>query len=154
MKEPYPILKAGSFLYSLVVPPGKVNTMNMVTGQISEVTNYEGYAAVLYALIETGDSIQARNVLNYVMESGWDTELKYWKEGPDSPRPVLLVNTWLASLASAAGYSSEATDALSLAGRLLYTKGPGEPSGFDGIGPVATWYEGTLSHIEGRIVPL
>ena len=141
------ILKAGSFLYSLVIPPGKVNTMNMVTGQISEVTNYEGYAAVLYALIETGDSIQARNVLNYVMESGWDTELKYWKEGPDSPRPVLLVNTWLASLASAAGYSSEATDALSLAGRLLYTKGPGEPSGFDGIGPVATWYEGTLSYI-------
>jgi hypothetical protein len=141
------IIKARSFFYSLISSPGKVNTMNMITGQKTEVSNYEGYAAALYALIETGDSIQARNVLEYVMESGWDSGLKYWKEGPGSPRPVLLVNTWLASLASAAGYNTEATDALSLAGKLLYTRGPGEPYGFDGIGPVATWYEGTLSYI-------
>ncbi len=29
----------------------------------------------------------------------------------------------------------------------MYTGGPGEPYGLDGIGPVAVWYEGTLSYI-------
>jgi len=29
----------------------------------------------------------------------------------------------------------------------MYTKGPDKPIGLDGIGPVATWYEGTLSYI-------
>jgi len=43
-----------------------------------------------------------------------------------------------------------AVEALSLSGKLLYTKGPGEPSGLDGVGPVATWYEGTLSYISAE----
>jgi hypothetical protein len=29
----------------------------------------------------------------------------------------------------------------------MYTCGPAEPCGLDGIGPIATWYEGTLSYI-------
>jgi hypothetical protein len=45
------------------------------------------------------------------------------------------------------GYETESLEALSLAGDLLYTRGPGDPYGFDGVGPLATWYEGTLSYI-------
>lgn len=141
------ILKAKTFLYPLIEPSGKVNTLNIITRQKSEVSNYEGYAAVLYCLLELGDTLKAKLVMDHVMNTGWDNQLLFWKEGPGSSRPVLLVNTWLASLASTLGYQEESLNALSLVGKLLYTRGPGEPYGFDGVGPVATWYEGTLSYI-------
>jgi len=141
------ILKAKSFLYTLIDPTGKVNTVNILTRQHYEVSNYEGYAAALYCLLELGDTIKAKTVMDYVMSSGWDNGLNYWNEGPGTSRPVLLVNTWLAALASSLHYENEPVEALSLVGKLLYTRGPGDPYGFDGIGPIATWYEGTLSYI-------
>ena len=144
----YPvILKAKAFMYDLIDSNGKVYTKNMVTGLKSEVSNYEGYAATLFGLLELGDTVKAKLVMDYVMNHGWDSALGLWKEGPGSSRPVLLVNTWLAALARRMGYESESLSALSLAGDLLYTRGPGDPYGFDGIGPIATWYEGTLSYI-------
>jgi hypothetical protein len=85
--------------------------------------------------------------MDYVMNHGWDSTLGIWKEGPGSSRPVLLVNAWLAALARSMGYENESLEALSVAGDLLYTRGPGDPYGFDGVGPIATWYEGTLSYI-------
>jgi hypothetical protein len=141
------IRKARSFLNQLVDPDGKVHTMNIQTRQQIEVSNYEGYAAVLYCLMELGDTLKTLQVMNHVNQTGWNEELRYWKEGPDSYRPVLLVNVWLAAIARKLDFSSQALDALSLAGRLLYTRGPGQPYGFDGVGPLATWYEGTLSYI-------
>jgi hypothetical protein len=141
------IVKGKNFLYDLIDGSGKVNTKNMVTGQKSEVVNYEGYAATIYSLYELGDTVKAKQVMNYVMNNGWDNTLRLWKEGPSSSRPVLLVNVWLAALARLSGLERESLDALSLAGKLLYTRGPGDPYGFDGIGPIATWFEGTLSYI-------
>lgn len=144
----YPaIIKAKTFLYDLIDDNGKVFTKNIVTGLKSEVSNYEGYAATMFSLLELGDTIKAKLVMDYVMNQGWDSALGMWKEGPGSSRPVLLVNTWLAALARRMGYETESLEALSLAGDLLYTRGPGDPYGFDGIGPIATWYEGTLSYI-------
>jgi hypothetical protein len=144
----YPaIIKARTFLYDLIDGNGKVFTKNMVTGLKSEVSNYEGYAATLFGLLELGDTVKAKAVMDFVMNQGWDNTLGIWKEGPGSSRPVLLVNAWLAALARRMGYETESLEALSLAGDLLYTRGPGDPYGFDGIGPVATWYEGTLSYI-------
>jgi hypothetical protein len=141
------INNAKSFLYNLIDNNGKVNTLNINTLAKTEVNNYEGYAATIYCLYEIGDTSKAGKVMDYLLATGWDSELRYWKEGPGSWRPVLLVNTWLSSLYSKAGYSDIADEALSLAGKLLYTKGPGDPPGMDGVGPVATWYEGTLSYI-------
>lgn len=141
------ILKARSFLNQLIDPDGKVNTLNILTRQHAEVSNYEGYAAVLYCLLELGDTIKVKQVMDHVMQTGWNEELLYWKEGPGSYRPVLLVNVWLAAIARELGYATEALEALSLAGKLLYTHGPGKPYGFDGVGPLATWYEGTLSYV-------
>jgi len=141
------ILKAKTFLYGLIEPAGMVNTLNIVTRQKSEVSNYEGYAATLYCLLELGDTVKAKQVMDHVMNTGWDNHLLFWKEGPLSGRPVLLVNTWLAALAASFDYTDKSMNALSLAGKLLYTRGPGEPYGFDGIGPIATWYEGTFSYI-------
>jgi hypothetical protein len=141
------INNAKSFLYNLIDNNGKVNTINIYTLNKTEVNNYEGYAATIYCLYEIGDTSTAGKVMDYLLDTGWDSELKYWKEGPGSRRPVLLVNTWLSSIYAKAGYTDMAVKALSLAGKLLYTRGPGEPPGLDGVGPVATWYEGTLSYI-------
>jgi hypothetical protein len=141
------VLKGKTFLNGLIEPSGKVNTLNVVTRLKSEVSNYEGYAAALYCLLELGDTVKAQQVMDYLMDTGWDNYLRCWKEGPLSHRPVLLVNTWLAALAASMDHIGESLDALSLVGKLLYTRGPGEPYGFDGIGPIATWYEGTCSYI-------
>jgi hypothetical protein len=141
------IIKAKTFLYDLIEATGKVNTVQIITRQKYEVSNYEGYAAVLYCLLELGDTLKAKLVLDYLMNTGWDDQLRMWNEGPGSSRPVLLVNTWLAAIASSMGYEQQSLDALSLVGKLLYTRGPGVPYGFDGVGPIATWYEGTLSYI-------
>jgi hypothetical protein len=141
------LLKARTFLYNLIEPSGKVNTINMITRQQSEVSNYEGYAATLYCLLEQGDTVMAQQVMDYVMQTGWDEYFRLWREGPATSRLVLLVNTWMASLAARLGYEEHALDALSLVGKLLYTRGGGGNWGFDGIGPVAMWYEGTLSYI-------
>jgi hypothetical protein len=144
------IIKAKTFLYDLIDGNGKVYTKNMVTGIKSEVSNYEGYAATMFGLLALGDTVRSQLVMDYVMNHGWDNELGLWNEGPGSSRPVLLVNTWLAALGRQMGYAGESKAALSLAGDLLYTKGPGDPYGFDGIGPIATWYEGTLSYISAE----
>jgi hypothetical protein len=141
------INKARSFLYDLVDTNGRINTVNIYTHARTEVSNYEGYAAAIGCLYEMGDTVAAKRSIDYLLENGWDDEIKLFREGPGSSRPVLLVNTWLAALFSRAGYPDMAVDALSLAGKLLYTKGPCEPPGLDGVGPVATWYEGTLSYI-------
>ncbi len=141
------ILKAKTFLYDLIEETGKVNTINVSTRVKYEVSNYEGYAATLYCLLEFGDTTKAKQVMDYVMYTGWDDQMRMWKEGPGSSRPVLLVNTWLAALAASMHYESQALEALSMTGKLLYTRGPDEPWGFDGVGPIATWYEGTLSYI-------
>ncbi len=144
------INNAKSFLYDLIDDNGRVNTINVYTLDKTEVNNYEGYAATIYCLYELGDTITAKEVMDYLIVTGWENDLKYWKEGSGSRRPVLLVNTWLSSLFAKAGYSDMALEALSLAGKLLFTKGPGEPPGLDGVGPVATWYEGTLSYISAH----
>jgi hypothetical protein len=144
------LLKARDFLYDMIEENGKLNTMNAVTLQKSEVSNYEGYAAALYCLSELGDTVRFASLLNRVMTSGWDNQLQCWNEGPSSSRPVLLVNAWLGAIAAHHGFADESVQALSLAGKLLYTRGPGDPYGFDGIGPVATWYEGTLSYISSE----
>lgn len=141
------ILKAKTFLYNLIEETGKVNTLDVKTRIKYEVSNYEGYAATMYCLLELGDTIKAKQVMDYVMSTGWDEQLMMWKEGPGSSRPVLLVNTWLAAIADALDYENQALDALSMVGKLLYTRGPDEPWGFDGIGPIAMWYEGTMSYI-------
>jgi hypothetical protein len=45
------------------------------------------------------------------------------------------------------GETQKGLDALSLAGKVLYTNGNGELHGMDGIVPLSVWYEGTLSYI-------
>jgi hypothetical protein len=140
--------RAREFLLSLVNPDGKFYTVNKVSGGKTEVTSSEAYVAAIAALLETGDTIQVDAMINYLETLTWNSHFRCWDEGFHSDRVVLFANTWMANLLQGRGYSQKSLDALSLVGRLLYTRGPGEPYGFDGIGPIATWYEGTLSYID------
>jgi hypothetical protein len=142
--------KAREFLLSLIDSEGKLYTINEITGARTEVTSNEAYAAAIAALIETGDSSYANAMINHMVYQTWNNKLKAWDEGFYSDRVVLFANTWMANILYGRGYSQESMDALSLVGKLLFTSGPGAPYGFDGTGPIATWYEGTLSYINAK----
>jgi hypothetical protein len=139
--------KARSFLYSLIQPNGQFNTINIQTKVTEPVTSDEAYCAAINAVYELGDSAKAVSMYNYISELSWDGNMRYWKEGVYSTRPVLFGNTWMSLVSHLTNDSVKSINALSFAGKALYTRGPGNPPGLDGIGPVATWYEGTLSYI-------
>lgn len=139
--------KARTFLYSMIENNGRLNTYNPYEGTIHEVTSTEAYAAAILSFYELADSANASLLLNYIDSLSWDNELKYWKEGTTSYRTVLFANTWMASFFRNTPDSVRALEALSLAGHVLSTTGPGINPGLDGVGPVACWYEGMLSYI-------
>ena len=138
---------AKSLLDILIADDGKLETMNPDTETRKNVTSSEAYAAAILALKELGETDKAIKMMKYIDDITWDDTLKYWKEGPTSSRLVLYSNTWLSQLAKNTAYEHKAPDALSLAGKVLFTKGAGEPFGLDGVGPLATWFEGTLTYI-------
>jgi Secretion system C-terminal sorting domain len=139
--------KARAFLYSLIQPSGQFYTLNIQTNASEPVTSDEAYCAAINAVYELGDSAKAVSMYNYISDLSWDSTLDYWKEGVYSTRPVLFGNTWMSLASHLTNDSVKSIEALSFAGKALYTRGPGRPPGMDGIGPVATWYEGTLSYI-------
>ncbi|MFN8254660.1 MAG: T9SS type A sorting domain-containing protein [Bacteroidales bacterium] len=141
------ITKAKSFLYNLINSDGKLYTIDINSNIKYEVTSTEAYCAAIQCIYEIGDTIKALKMLNYISEHTWAVDLKYWKEAINYVRPVLFANTWMSQLIFHNQDFQKALQALSFAGKALYTKGPGTLPGFDGIGPVATWYEGTLSYI-------
>ena len=141
------IVKARAFLYSLIKPDGEFYTLNTLTSSTEPVTSVEAYCAGINSVFELGDTAKAMLMLDYISGQTWDNDLLYWKEGIYSTRPVLFGNTWMAMLMYHRNDSLKATDALSFTGKALYTHGPGRPGGLDGIGPVATWYEGSFSYI-------
>ena len=141
------IRKARTFLYSLIDPGGEFFTLNTQTQSTEPVTSVEAYCAAINAVFELGDSTRAMKMMHYISSATWDRSLLYWKEAIGSARPVLFANSWMSMLTYHTNDSIKAIDALSFAGKALDTHGPGRPEGLDGIGPVATWYEGTLSYI-------
>lgn len=139
--------KARFFLYNLIDDNGKFYTINPDTRQKYEVTSSEAYAAAILSVYEMGDSARAAKMQHYIDSLTWDPDLKYWHEATGSARKVLYANTWLAPFFKNSTDKQRSLDALSFVGKALFTRGPGAPYGLDGIGPVATWFEGTLSYI-------
>jgi hypothetical protein len=84
---------------------------------------------------------------NYISTHGWDSELHCWREATTSDRIVLFANTWMSYYLLQKGEIQKGLDALTLAGKVLYTNGNGEMHGMDGIVPLSIWYEGTLTYI-------
>ncbi len=143
-----PALENGmKFLRDLIMPDGKLLTINPQTGVKSEVTSCEAYAAVILSLYESGDDSRANSLFSYIFTHGWDSQLRYWREATYSDRIVLFANTWMSYYLFRKGETQMGLDALSLAGKVLYTHGNGASFGMDGIVPLAVWIEGTLSYI-------
>jgi len=141
------IQKAKTFLYSLIEPDGKFYTYDRINGSKVLVTNTESYSAAINSVFELGNSLKAMTMLNYISSATWDSTNLYWKEAISSVRPTLFSATWMSMLNYHTSDSLKAINALSFAGKVLDTHGPGEPEGFDGLGPIAVWYEGTLSYV-------
>ena len=141
------IQKGLEFLRNLIQPDGKFLTINPQTGVTSDVSSCEAYAAAILSLFESGDTIHANSLLNYIITNGWDPQLRCWREATSSDRIVLFANTWMSHYLFQRGETQKGLDALSLAGKVLYTHGNGVSFGMDGIIPLAVWNEGTLSYI-------
>ncbi len=153
------INKARRFLTdSLITQNGRLFTLQKTVQNTyikKEVTSVEAYNAVILGLLELNDTARAVSLAKYIDSATWDSSMKYWNESIGNPRAVLFANTWFSQLIRNNKCISDAIDpeltksaaALTFAGRVLYTEGPGQPAGFDGIGPVATWLEGTFSYI-------
>jgi hypothetical protein len=135
------------FLRNLILPDGKFLTINPQTGITSEVSSCEAFAAAILSLYESGDDSRANSLLSYIQTHGWDSQLRCWREGTYSDRIVLFANTWMSNYLFQKGETQLGLDALSLAGKVLYTHGNGATFGMDGIVPLAIWNEGTLSYI-------
>lgn len=141
------ISKGLVFLKGLINPDGNFFTVNPQTGIKNEVASCEAYAAAILSLNESGETALADNMFSFISTHGWDSELRCWREATYSDRIVLFANTWMAYYNFQNGDTQSGLDALSLAGKVLYTHGNGELYGMDGIVPLAVWYEGTLSYI-------
>jgi len=143
-----PALQKGmNFLKGLILNDGEFKTINPLTGVLYEVSSCEAYAAGILSLYESGETVLADKMYNYIKTHGWDATLGYWRESTYSDRPVLFANTWMSYYLFQKGETQNGLSALSLAGKAMYTNGNGEMHGMDGIVPLAIWYEGTLSYI-------
>jgi hypothetical protein len=136
-----------NFLVNLIKDDGQFFTKNPQTGTTYEVASCEAYAAAILCLEESGDTVHANALTRYITAYGWDSMLRCWRESTYSDRIVLFANTWMSYYLFQKGETQKALDALSLAGKVLYTRGNGEHYGLDGIVPLSVWYEGTLSYI-------
>ncbi|MEI7895907.1 MAG: hypothetical protein WCJ26_02640 [bacterium] len=135
------------FLRNLIQPDGKFLTINPQTGVTSGVGSCEAYAAAILSLFESGDTIHANSLFSYISVHGWDAQLRCWREATSSDRLVLFANTWMAYYLFKKGDVQKGLDALSLAGKVMYTHGNGVSFGLDGIVPLSVWNEGALSYI-------
>ncbi|MEZ5070755.1 MAG: hypothetical protein R2751_07260 [Bacteroidales bacterium] len=139
--------QALGLLLSLLDGDGTLHTVNRLTGARPVVTSTEAHVAAYAALLECDRSEEAASLLQHLEPQVWNDGFRLWDEAYGSDRVVLFANTWMAGALAGRGYEAKSLFALSRVGRLLLTNGPACPWGMDGIGPIATWYEGTLSYI-------
>ena len=121
--------------------------INMSTGKV--VDNTEGNVDVWWAMIATGNINEAERIEEYLL-SIWDEDLKYWPCGSNNPFVAIDCQTWLSHFARSHWVNEEekGMEALSFARRTLVTTDENDTiCGFDGMGPVSVWCEGTAQYI-------
>ena len=108
-----------------------------------------------WAMIFTGHFVEADKIKFYLLDKVWDTELHYWWRGlyNDSiPDPMVAMDcaTWVGEFAKSSYVQLPelSQQALSFVNRTLRTSdSTGNICGFDGMGPVSIWCEGTAQYI-------
>jgi len=121
------------------------------SGKIAPST--EGTLDTFWALTSTHHGTEAGRVRDYLLGTVWDADLHtFWRGYGTSPDPVVAMDC--ASWASfflrhpAVQHPEMGREALSFVRRtLLTTNHDGTLQGFDGMGPVSLWAEGTGQYV-------
>jgi hypothetical protein len=113
----------------------------------------EATVDVWWAMIDAKRFAEADRIQNRLLSTHWDADLKYWMRGyGDTPDPVIAMDaaTWVGEFArtSRVNRPDMALAALGFVRRALITiDNSGALCGFDGMGPVSLWCEGTAQYI-------
>jgi hypothetical protein len=117
------------------------------------VPGTEGNVDVWWAMIASERYTEADLIQNYLLTEVWDPDLQYWWRGyGEYPDPVIAMDaaTWVGEFAGTnrVNHPEMARAALSFVRRTLVTADTtGALCGFDGMGPVSVWCEGTAQFV-------
>jgi hypothetical protein len=117
------------------------------------VPSTEGTVDTWWVMIATKRFEFADKIQNYLLTQVWDADLKYWWRGrSDNPDPFVAIDcaTWVGEFAKSPRVNKPemALAALSFVRRtLVTTDDSGARCGFDGMGPVSIWCEGTAQFV-------
>lgn len=116
------------------------------------VDSTEGNVDVWWAMISTSRFENAEKIESYLLseETVWDAELRYWWRGSNDPVIAMDAATWLSAFARhpLVNRADMGMAALSFVKRTLITSNDDQTMcGFDGMGPVSIWNEGTAQYI-------
>ena len=130
-------------------------------GSLQGFTSTEGTVDVWWAMIAALRFSDADKIQQYLLDPGrvWDTDLQYWWIGANAPVLAMDCATWLSAFAHypLVAVPERGLAALSFVRRtLLATSDDGQLCGFDGMGPVSIWNEGTAQFVAagGQDAPL
>jgi parallel beta-helix repeat protein len=122
--------------------------IDMSTGKV--VNSTEGNVDVWWAMIATENIQEAERIEEYLL-SIWDENLSYWPRGSNNdPMVAIDCQTWVSHFARSPWVNEEekGMEALGFARRTLVTTDENDTiCGFDGMGPVSVWCEGTAQYI-------
>lgn len=118
------------------------------------VASTEGNVDVWWAMVSTSRFADADKIKNYLLDENtvWDKDLQYWWRGYQDPVIAMDAATWLSAFARdpLVNQPDKGKAALSFVRKTLVTQVPDlRPGlcGFDGMGPVSIWNEGTGQYV-------
>ena len=124
----------------------QIDAMGKVAGST------EGNVDAWWAMIATARFADADRIKAYLLgeDTVWDPDLRYWWRGYNDPVIAMDTAAWLSFFArhSRVNQPEWGRDALSFVRKTLLTRSEdGALCGFDGMGPVSIWNEGTAQYV-------
>ncbi|RPH91911.1 MAG: hypothetical protein EHM72_18225, partial [Calditrichaeota bacterium] len=126
---------------------GKIQPNDFITAST------EGTVDAWWAMMHAGRTDKADLLRQRLLTALWDAELKYWLRGyGEWPDPVIAMDaaTWVSEFARSprVDRADMGLAALGFVRRTLITvDDSGSRCGFDGMGPVSFWCEGTAQYV-------
>ncbi len=132
--------RGAAWLVSKIDPEGKL------------VPGTEGNVDTWWAMVSTCRLPEAERIKTYLLgeDTVWDRDLRYWWRGSEDPVVAMDASTWLSAFARhpLVQETERSLAALSFTRRALVTSSDdGSRCGFDGMGPVSLWNEGTGQYV-------
>jgi hypothetical protein len=126
--------------------------VSRIDSQGKVVTSTEGNVDVWWALVATSRLSDAEKIKNHLLDANgaWDSDQGYWWRGHQDPVIAMDAATWLSAFSRhpLVDRPDMGLAALTLVHRtLLTTDDEGTLCGFDGMGPVSIWNEGTAQYL-------